>query len=79
MSEFSKGFSRVFIVSSFLLIVGVVLFFSYFAWAVAVGGSHEGGSNGFPAGAMAIFVLFDLLIIIVLALLHRFLWRIKIH
>jgi len=73
----SKVISRIFIVISFLLTMGIILIISFFALVMAIPGSSHG--EGLMEKAMVIVIIVDVFLFIVNVLFHRFLWKIKIH
>ena len=77
MSKITKNISRLFIASSFIATTGFILWFAFFAFAMAIPGSSRDG--GFLLQAVGIIILVGGTLIVLLALLHRFLWRFKIH
>ena len=76
MSKITKNISRFFIISSFLLTVGTILYASFFALVLAIPG-HSG--SWLFEKALLIVILVGGTLIVLMTFLHRFLWRYKIH
>jgi hypothetical protein len=76
MSKITKNISRFFIISSFLVTVRTILSACFFALGMAIPGHSE---SGLFEQALLIVTLVGGTLIVLMAFLHRFLWRIKIH